>query len=314
MIAEKDFIQHQQYSFTRHGVEHWECHARWDGHYQEQRRRHHQSDRDRSMIDARVVHRRRATNSNQMIDHTAVEHHHQHERNTVVHTQMNIVPHRIDQVLRSIGIDSAWLLVEATEQQQVEIESETQCDDADDDHQDGRGLAESGAMQATKRQVPVETDEHAEPCRWLADEIAEKADDLAGWDGIALESEAMRIQEVVIEIPSVEHDGVKNSDDAQIMHGGLFLGICEWSSWENEESEKIERRANDDQGQWVISKDSRFCVLVHRTGSCVGHDARYRSTSLTEVLTESMVKERKGSRNTIITLWIKSTQELIGHF
>ena len=214
MIAEIESIQYQQRILIRHGVEHRECHARWDGHYQEQRRRHHQSDRDRSMIDARVVHRRRATNSNQMIDHTAVEHHHQHERNTVVHTQMNIVPHRIDQVLRSIGIDSAWLLVEATEQQQVEIESETHCDDADDDHQDGRGLAESGAMQATKRQVPVETDEHAEPCRWLADEIAEKADDLAGWDRVALKSNATHSREIMIEVPSVEHEGVEDDNDA----------------------------------------------------------------------------------------------------
>ena len=208
-------------------------------------------------MDTRVVHCRRATNTNQMIDHSTVEQHHQHKRSTVVYAKMNIVPEWIDEVLRRIGVDFTRILVETGEHQKLKIDSEKYSDDADDDHQDSRGLSESSSMQATERQVSIETYEHAKPCRRLSDEVAGKADDLAWWNGVAKQSEAMHSREIVIEIPSVEHEGVEDGDDAQIVHGRLLLGVGEWRSRENEEGEKIERCADNDQDQRIVSLDNR---------------------------------------------------------
>ena len=223
-------------------------------------------------MDTRVVHCRRATNTNQMIDHSTVEQHHQHKRSTVVHTKMNIVPEWIDTVLWSIGIDSTRRLVETGKQEKVNVKCEEHSDDADDDHQDSRGLSESSSMQATERQVSIETYEHPKPCRRLSDEVAGKANDLAWWNGVAKQSEAMHSREIVIEIPSVEHEGVEDGDDAQIVHGRLFLGVGEWRSRENEEGEKIERCADNDQDQRIVSNDDWLDGFIYWGRGCCWHD------------------------------------------
>ena len=161
------------------------------GHQQEEARGDHQRDRDRTMLNARVLYRACLPKKDQMIDHPAVEHAHQHERHCVVKAQIEKVPQWVHSVQMRIRVDRTIGLVRANEEKEMEIEDGEHSDDGGDDDEHILGLPEPGLVQPAERKVPVETDEDAHPGRDLRGEVVEKGDDLTRNDCVAEKGESV---------------------------------------------------------------------------------------------------------------------------
>ena len=92
MIRVKQCIEEMQKRFTHRRVEEAIADIRWNGQKHEQERGNDQCNRDRPVLNARILNCTGATQSNQMIDHSTVQNSHDDEWNTIVETQIDIIP------------------------------------------------------------------------------------------------------------------------------------------------------------------------------------------------------------------------------
>ena len=120
------------------------------GHQQEEARSDHQCYRNRTMLNARVLHRACLPKKNQMIDHSAVEHAHQDEWYCIVKGQIEKVPQWVYSVLRGIRIERTVGADEAGEDKEVEIEDGEDRHNGCNDDEYTLGLSEPGLMQSTE--------------------------------------------------------------------------------------------------------------------------------------------------------------------
>ena len=199
------------------------------------------------MLNARVLQRRLTANTEQLVDHTTVEHHHQHEWYARVNTQMDIVPHRIDTVLRGLRIDAAIRFVEAGEEKDVQVECNEHGYDASDDCENALGCIEPCPSEATEHDVSIDGDENKQPCRRLRRSVADEGDELARRYGVSKKSERVDVREVMVEVPSVEHEDVKDGNGAHVVHGRLLLRVPEGRPAEDGEREQVKNSANNDE-------------------------------------------------------------------
>ena len=114
-----------------------------------------------------------------MIDHTTIEHDHQHKRHAGGDSEMNVVPHRIDTVLWSLRTDTTVGLVKTGKEKDVEVECNEHSYSTSDDGENPIRLIEPDSSETAERQVSVEADEHTQPRRRLSSSVADEDDRLA---------------------------------------------------------------------------------------------------------------------------------------
>ena len=86
-------------------------------------------------------------------------------------------------------------------------------------------------------------------------DVVQEQHELARRHGVEEEREAVLVQEVMVEIPSVEHEDVEDGDGTHVVYGRLSLEVSEGGAAENGEGEQIESSADDHEKQWIVSND-----------------------------------------------------------